>query len=405
MKIAIVTSGVAPVPATKGGAVENLIEHIIKENEVQNKIKIDVYSIYDYEAKKISLNYKSTSFKYFKSGKFSTYGDNIIYYIMKNVLKKDNNMKYRNIIKRFEYIFKIKNHLFKEDYDKIILENHGTLFWAIKGKNFKKYKDKYYIHLHNELNSIWQCKKIAKNCRKIIGVSKFICKSACDRLENYSIENTEVLYNCIDVNRFNKEKYIKDIHKLRSKYEIKDDDIVAIFSGRLISDKGILEVLKAFEKINNDKIKLLIVGSFFYNSDMSSSYSENINKISNKIKEKVIFTGYVDYSDIPKIYSIADFAVLPSIWEEPAGLTVIESMAMGLPVITTNSGGIPEYVNNESAIILEKNKDLIGNLVKEIERLAYNSDLRVYMGKKGRENSLKYNTCDYYIRFNEIIGD
>ena len=67
MKIAIVTSGVAPVPATKGGAVENLIEHIIKENEVQNKIKIDVYSIYDYEAKKISLNYKSTSFKYFNT--------------------------------------------------------------------------------------------------------------------------------------------------------------------------------------------------------------------------------------------------------------------------------------------------------------------------------------------------
>ena len=49
--------------------------------------------------------------------------------------------------------------------------------------------------------------------------------------------------------------------------------------------------------------------------------------------------------------------MLPSMWDEPAGLTMVEAMASGVPVITTNSGGIPEYSGGYS-VVLERNSEL-----------------------------------------------
>ena len=50
MKVAVITSGFLPVPAVKGGAVENLIVNLLKENEKKNKIKFEILSVYDKKA-------------------------------------------------------------------------------------------------------------------------------------------------------------------------------------------------------------------------------------------------------------------------------------------------------------------------------------------------------------------
>ena len=86
------------------------------------------------------------------------------------------------------------------------------------------------------------------------------------------------------------------------------------------------------------RIKLLIAGSSFYGMNVKSSFEEEIINIAKTINNNIIFTGFVPYEEMPKVYNVADIAVLPSMWEEPAGLTIIESMACGIPVITTVSG-------------------------------------------------------------------
>ncbi len=403
MKVAILTSGVAPVPATNGGAVENLIEHIINENEKYKKMKIDVYSIYENTSVSLSNNYNDTTFKYFKASFFSEWCDNIIYFFVKDVLKVEKNMKYRNILKRFEYIHKLKLDLDKSNYDKIILENHSTLFLALKGKKAKKFEGKYYMHLHNEIASLYKCDNIALKTKKIIGVSEYICNSALKTFKGYSKRNIDVLYNCVDIDKFNKKKYNNKLNELKLKYNINEDDIVVIFSGRLIKEKGIFELLKAIRLVKNTNIKLLVVGSYFYNTDMNSAKIEEIQNLSRDLREKIIFTGYVDYKNIAEIYAVADFAVLPSMWEEPAGLTVIEAMAMNLPVITTYSGGIPEYVNEECAILLKRDENIVINLAESIELLANNIKLREKMSNNSRKNALKYNIKDYYKNFIKVI--
>ncbi|AIY85135.1 glycosyl transferases group 1 family protein [Clostridium baratii str. Sullivan] len=405
MKIAILTSGVAPVPPTKGGAVECLVEHILNENEINKEIDIDLYSIYEKEAEFISHKYKKTSFKYIKSSRIASFIDNSVYFIINNVLGKKDNMKFRNIFKRFEYIHKLKKCIYSNNYDKVILQNHPTLFLSLKGKNKDKYKNKYYIHLHNEVKSLYGCDEVALNCKKIIGISDFICKSTSEFMKDYPKDKFSILYNCIDTDRFNKDLWLNDKANIRKKYEIKENEIVMIFSGRLTAEKGIKELIKAFKLIKSKNIKLLVVGSYFYNSDMSSSQSDEIDNLVKDIKDKIIFTGYIQYDEIPKVYAIADFAVLPSMWEEPAGLTIIESMSTGLPIITTESGGIPEYVTNECAFIIKRGKDIIKNLAEKIEILSSDKELREAMGKASRERALKFNIKDYYKNFINIIKD
>ena len=56
-------------------------------------------------------------------------------------------------------------------------------------------------------------------------------------------------------------------------------------------------------------------------------YIELVKNISENIKQNIFFTGYIDYSDMPNYYAIADIVVIPSIWEEPCSLTLFEAMA------------------------------------------------------------------------------
>lgn len=405
MKVAILTSGVAPVPPTKGGAVECLVEHILNENEINKEVDIDLYSIYEKDAELISHKYKKTNFKYINSSRIVRFIDNSVYFIINNIFGKKDNMKFRNIFKRFEYIHKLKKSIYLNNYDKVVLQNHPTLFLSLKGKNEYKYKNKYYIHLHNEVKSLYGCDKVAMGCNKIIGISSFICKSTSEFIKDYPKDKFSILYNCIDTNKFNKELWIYDRENLRRKYGIKENEIVMIFSGRLTQEKGIKELIKALKLIESNNIKLLVVGSYFYNSDMSSSQSNEIDSLVKDIKDKIIFTGYIKYDEIPKVYAIADFAVLPSMWEEPAGLTIIESMSTGLPIITTESGGIPEYVTKKCAFIIKRDKYIIKNLAEKIDILSNDKELREVMGKASRERALKFNIKDYYRNFINIIKD
>ena len=74
------------------------------------------------------------------------------------------------------------------------------------------------------------------------------------------------------------------------------------------------------------------------------------------------------------------FCVLPSIWDDPAPLAVIESLVSGKPLITTRSGGIPEYADEQSAIILERGDQLVDQLADAMTKIARGSDERDAMG-------------------------
>lgn len=403
MRLAIITSGYLPVPASKGGAVENLAENFIKENEKKEYLDITVFSIYEEKARERANKYRKTNTIFIKTPKIIKAFDRIIYFCAKNILKKEKTMSYRYICQRLHYLNNVSKYLKKNEYDKVLIENHATLFLALKWrKNYKKYEGKYYYHLHNEITNDFGCIEIIKQSKKIICVSNYIVNQTKKRLElNNSQDKFDVLKNCIDENEFINKISKNKIDELRNKYSINKNDKVLLFTGRLTREKGIRELLLAIRNVKTNNFKLLIVGSFFFDTNIKNEFECELSSIIKDIKEKVIFTGFISYEDIPNIYKLADIAVLPSIWDDPAPLTIIEALKSGLPIITTFSGGIPEYVSKECSIILDKNDNdkLVKELSKNIEILLVDENKIKGMSRKSVEISKNLTLENYYMNF------
>lgn len=402
-EIGIITSGFLPVPATKGGAVENLIVNIIKENEKENKEKITIFSIYDKKAVEESKRYQNTRFVFFRMNFFVKILDKIIFLLAKNVFRKKNSHSYRYIIQRLIYLNKVSKEISKNTYKKILLENHPTQFMALKWrKNYKKYENKYYYHCHNELNGTYGCLDIIRKTEKIICVSEYI-KNVVSNYLNMEKSKFFVLRNGIDDSKFNNVDKQESL-ELRKKYNIKKDEKVILYIGRIVPEKGILELIKAVNKISADNFKLLIVGAALNALKNKTKYEQLIENETKKISNKVIFTGFVNYDEIPKYYNISDIAVVPSIWNDPAPLTIIEALVSGIPIITTNSGGIPEYVNNKCAIILEKDNNLSEEINKNLAKLLNDNVILKDMEKECKLISEGLNAHNYYENFIKILN-
>ena len=188
----------------------------------------------------------------------------------------------------------------------------------------------------------------------------------------------------------------KEKAKLKEKYNIKKDEAVLLFTGRVSAEKGINELLLAINKIKDEKFKLIIVGSFFFDTNIKNNFDTKLKQYVDKVKDKVVFTGFVKHNEIAKLYNISDIAVLPSIVNDAAPLTILESMASGLPIITTNSGGIPEYAKDGCAIILERDENLVNNLASSLSLLIKNKSKRDEMAKISITNSKELTLDKFY---------
>ena len=405
MKLAIITSGFLPVPASKGGAVENLIVNLLNENELneKNPLNIIVYSDYDEIAKQSSKVYTQSNFVFIKTPKIINFLDKALFFVAKNWLKKTNSQNYRFILKRLYYLNKVSKYLKKYNYDKVLLENHPTQYLALKWrKNYIKYQNNYYYHCHNEFTGQYGCEKIIKNTQKFICVSNYISNALQQYLHTDSSKFV-VLKNGINQELFQQHLSKKRLQELRIKYDIKNDEIVLLFTGRIVPEKGVLELLEALKEVNG-KYKLLIVGAALNDIKTKTKYELDIEKTVKEMKEKVVFTGYINYEKIYELYHLADIAVLPSIWDDPAPLTIIESLTCGLPIITTNSGGIPEYALEGTSIIVNRDSHLIRNLKKSINKLLAETETRNQMQKKCIEASKSLTMSLYYKNLYMIIN-
>ena len=259
--------------------------------------------------------------------------------------------------------------LLKNEFDRVIVVTNSTLFLIFKNKKVaNKYKDKVIYYLHNEVRALFKCEKEISSIKALIGISQFVNTSFRNLIPSLQDNQCYVLKNGVDTDRFTYRDE-KKILEFRQKFGLDKDDFIVIFAGRLVDEKGALETIKAVKACKDEKIKLLIVGAGFYSSDVVDNYALQLKKEAQSIKNRIVFTGYIDYDDMPSLYHLGNVAVLPSMWDEPAGMTMVEAIVSGLPLITTNSGGIPEYIPRELAVILERDDDLVENISKSIIKI------------------------------------
>lgn len=385
-KICLIAPSQLTVPAVLGGAIENLVTLIARANEEENSLDLTILSPYNDMAYIESKNYKNTKFIYIKK--------NVFYYFLA-VFYKFINLIFKTSYNAYNHLCLKKIKSMKLDY---IVAEGGTYDCYLE---YLKYfsKEQLVLHLHHQWHGT---KNIDKTFSKVIGVSKFVVD---DFKKTTSIKEHNVLKNGIDLKKFNKNISNDEKIKLRNIYGIKKDDFVILYCGRLIKEKGILELIKAVKEIDNENIKLLIAGSSSFANAKKTKYVESLEQEIIGHEDKIKFTGFINNSELYKIYNIIDALGVPSTWNEPAGLTAIEGMTSKKPLIVTNNGGLPEYISKDGAIIVSSKKNFIDNLQQAILYLYNNPKLRKEMGNINYEFSKKLNYEEFYQQFVEIIND
>lgn len=402
MKVLIISPCVnLPVPAVHGGAVSTLIEYLVKENEIEPSMDLTVLSIYDEEAKEKAKDYLNTKIEFVAPLKILEHFDNLVDAILSLGKKAKKRHQY---LKKLYSIRFIKRYMLEHDFDKAVFENSGYLLDVLKNKEIaRKNRGKLYYHLHNDIpNNIYVTG--VKQCRLLL-VSEYLKKHINEVCGRDMDDQCAIVKNGFDCDYFAQQLSENERDELKRKLGIGQDKKIVMFAGRIAAAKGIVELTQAIKLLNRDDIVLLVVGAHNFGTGQSSAFQKEMEQKFASLGEKVCFTGYVPYDEIWKYYQLADVAALPSVWEEPAGLTMIEACASGVPLITTDSGGIPEYILRDEAIILERT-DLEKGLSSAIEEVInHHGDWKKKSLRQRRYVQEHYNVRNYYKAFLEAINE
>jgi glycosyltransferase involved in cell wall biosynthesis len=195
----------------------------------------------------------------------------------------------------------------------------------------------------------------------------------------------------VDTQRFDPSRFTAGQKShLKVELGIQNTDLVVGFIGRLVQEKGVFELLTAFQEVAValPNAKLLLVGGTLA-SDHDQVTIQKLKSLvssSDELSEQVIFTGF--RRDIPELIAVMDVVVLPSYHQEGFGMVLAEAAAMARPVVATNSRGAREAVVPETTGLLVPIGDTDA-LRDAILRLASDPDLRHRMGEEARRRALE----------------
>lgn len=390
MKIAILTCGMLPLPAVQGGAVENKIDFILEYNDKMKLHDITVYSPWNQEA----ANHPATS-------------SDVNHYVYINVSSLMSKIarrlygyfhsgEYYNYF--IEYYFeKAYAHLKHQDFDRIYLDNCPGYVCKLSQRGHKNIV----LRLGNDLlNSTTKCNELVfNNLSKILTCSNYIKERVSTIRQDSKIQT---LYNGIDIKAFSSSNVPQ---KKRAEIGLSEEDFVIVYSGRVNKDKGVSELIDAMLKLQDKpNIKFLVIGSsFFANATNEDEFIHSLKEKAKKIEDRIVFTGFIPYGKMPSYLRLADIAALPSMWEEPFGLTIVEAMAAGLPLITTRSGGIPEICEGVATIVDRDN--IVENLVTAIIDLYEHPEKRKQMAAGAFERAKLFDKESFTTNFFAALED
>ncbi len=186
-----------------------------------------------------------------------------------------------------------------------------------------------------------------------------------------------------------------NINCIEKKYDLPEK--FAIFVGGLDPRKNLLSVIKAIAQVNASfDMRLVIVGNCRANDP---AYDTVMKEIENyRLQDKIKFIGHVPYEDLPMLYAKSEVLIFPSV-AEGFGLPVLEAMAAGCPVITSNCSSLPEVIG-DCGLIVDPNS--VNEIANVIYKLYTNAQLRENLVTCGQLRARQFNWCKAATEFLEI---
>ena len=268
--------------------------------------------------------------------------------------------------------------LLKYKPDTIITSGYDSLAYWVAFFYCKIFKKKYILWNGTTLLSAGRIKGLRGVLKKIIirGADKCIAYGikAKEYLEYFGADSKDIYIgtNTVDVNFF----YERVLEYRNSKSFLEErkkfPKIMLLYVGRLVKMKGVEQVLRALNTLNDSDIGFMIVGS--------GPEEENLKKFckENNLKN-VYFEGFRQQNELSRYYALADVFILPT-FEDVWGLVVNEALASGLYVLCSKyAGAAYDLINNENGMIFNPNN------IDEIAELIKNTKNQIKLIKSKRE--------------------
>ncbi|MBR2840482.1 MAG: glycosyltransferase [Bacilli bacterium] len=242
----------------------------------------------------------------------------------------------------------------------------------------------------------------SKSSKKLVGyLTKFYCDKTITELivptkkaydlfkEKYSVKrNIHIIPTGIEIDRFYRENTgSKKLSSLKKKYNIKKNDFVLVFVGRIAEEKNVPFIIDVMSQMISTyhSLKMLIIGD--------GPDKENYEKYSKSkgCDKNIVFTGKVPWDEIPLYYALGS-AFISASTTETQGLTIIEAMASSLPAVTIDDESFSGTVIDELNGFLFKDEK---ECIKAIERLINDKELYKRLCN-GARNSADSHSSKYF---------
>lgn len=187
-----------------------------------------------------------------------------------------------------------------------------------------------------------------------------------------------VIPNSIDRDQFlSSQISAEEIQQFREKYNIKPDEVVLLFVGRIGEEKRVLELLQQCKKVvaECDKAKVIFVGKGPVYDYMVEQSKDEIEK------GKIIYTGFVDWTQVHTFYQSCDIFITASL-SEMHSMTILEAQLCGMPIVARNDESYQDSVIPGHNGFLSETDDQLG---KDIIALVQDKEKRIEFGKQSKE--------------------
>lgn len=197
-------------------------------------------------------------------------------------------------------------------------------------------------------------------------------KKELDKASYFDPERISVSQNIIRTEQFRADPMFKQ------KLNIPADNTTLLYSGRVIAEKGIFEVVKAFAELKqNFKLSLIIVGS--------GNAMEEVKTLckSLNIENDITFTGFIPEQEVIPFYSNCDILVFPTYFPEGFPMALFNAVSAGMCVITTPTRAALDYLKDpENCLWVEPQNPV--SVTKSLEKLLRSDELFYQMKKNNK---------------------
>jgi glycosyltransferase involved in cell wall biosynthesis len=252
---------------------------------------------------------------------------------------------------------------------------------AIKGEPYSRLNsnEKFMVSFNWFLRAFEE--KMLERSNKIIAVSDFTRR---ELLQYYKVKEDKirVIHNGVDVDKF---KPATDKLKAKTELGFNPEDKAILSVGRLYARKGLFTLIESMALVTRKfkNAKFIIAGKGLSNEMKKLvSYAAKLG-----VKDNIIFTGYFPDKKLPKLYQAADIFAFSTFYEN-LPFAVLEALSTGLPVVTTNVGGIPEMIDDgKNGFLVEpfNSKELADRILYYLEHPAVASEMAL-LARKTIEN-------------------